>query len=66
MIDSADYKAAKLRRTGVYSKAERDSDYVPVNPSAEARICLNCPLPECKPDTCKRVREERKKLKEQQ
>lgn len=34
-------------------------------PSEEALICLNCPYPKCKPSTCKRLREERKKLKGQ-
>ena len=42
----------------------RDSDYVPVNPSDEAKICLNCPLKSCRPEGCTRLREERKKLKE--
>lgn len=65
MRDRADYKATPLRRGGIYSKVERDSDYVPVNPSAEAQICLNCTAKKCR-GTCERVRTERKKLREQQ
>lgn len=45
-------------------KGERGS-YIPLNSSAEARICLECPLPaeKCKnPLECKRYKEERKKL----
>ena len=34
-------------------------------PSEEAKICLNCTLPEkyCKPHRCNRYKEEKKKLK---
>ena len=34
--------------------------------SAEAKICLNCPLPakKCRPRICKRYKEEMQKLKE--
>lgn len=33
-----------------------------IKTSAEADICLNCPYEKCKPNTCKRVKEELKKL----
>ena len=33
-------------------------------PSAEANICLSCPLPECKKSVCKRFNEEKRKIKE--
>lgn len=37
--------------------------YTPCKESAVAAICLNCPLPECKnPLTCKRCKDELKKL----
>ena len=59
-------KARNLRFCGTYNKQEKASeDFVPTNASAEAQICLNCPLPKCKPDTCKRLKEERQKLKGQ-
>ena len=31
--------------------------------SDEVAICMNCPLPDCPPKTCKRFNEERKRLK---
>ena len=40
-----------------------ESDIV-INSSEEASICLNCPLPNCKKDHCKRYYEELKKIKE--
>lgn len=64
MGDKAEYKVTSLRFSGVYNKTERDNDFVPKNPSAEAQICLNCTEKKCKPGTCKRYREEYKKLKE--
>lgn len=64
MSNSGDYKASKLRYGGVYSKVELNSDYVPKTPSAEAQICLNCTEKKCRPDACKRYKEEHKKLKE--
>lgn len=33
-----------------------------IKTSAEADICLNCSYEKCKPSTCKRVKEELKKL----
>lgn len=43
-------------------KSER-SDLTPPA-SAEANICLNCPLDDCKPQSCERLKKEKKKLLE--
>lgn len=44
---------------------ERASElYTPVKSDSEALICLNCPIPKCKPSVCKRYFEELKKLRE--
>lgn len=37
---------------------------ITLRPSDEAKICIECPLPECKKLNCERFREEKKKLKE--
>lgn len=44
-------------------KGEKE-DYIPLNSSEEAMICLECPLPveACDIIYCKRYKEERKKL----
>ena len=44
-------------------KGEREIR-ISCNSSAEARICLECPLPaeKCKPSTCSRYKEERAKM----
>ena len=52
-----------LRFSGGYSKVERDNDYVPKEPSAEAQICLECTAKKCR-GFCDRLRTEYKKLKE--
>jgi hypothetical protein len=60
-------KASTLNFDSKFSKGERASElYVPDErfASAEALICLNCPLPECKKTVCKRFDEEVKKIKE--
>lgn len=44
-------------------KTEFDKD-VMYTPSAEALICLTCPLPKCSKMVCKRYNEEKKKIKE--
>lgn len=60
-------KTGELRHSEMHCSVKKSCiDFVPTHASAEAQICLNCPYPKCKPDTCKRIREERKKLKEQQ
>jgi hypothetical protein len=59
------YTEKHLSLGGIFTKTERDNDYMPKNPSAEAQICLNCTAKKCK-GTCERLREERKKIKEQQ
>ena len=58
-------KVTKLIFGSLFSKTERDCDYAPVNPSAEAKICLECTAKKCK-GTCERLRTERNKLKELQ
>ena len=45
---------------------ERASDlYTPVKPSKESQICLNCPIPKCKPNRCERYSDELKKLRKE-
>ena len=61
-------KTSTLKFGGICSKGERASDIFQPNErnaSAEALICLNCPLPanQCKPNVCKRDKEEMKKLR---
>lgn len=61
-------KPNALRFGGLFSKGERASDvYKPTNrnASAEALICLTCPLPaeKCNLNCCKRYKEEMLKLK---
>jgi hypothetical protein len=60
-------KTATLIFGSIFAKTERASElYVPNerNASAEALICLNCPLPDCDKKVCKRYKEEKRKLKE--
>ena len=46
---------------------ERASElFVPVHPSKKAQICLNCPLPKCKPRHCKRYDAELKSIIEEE
>jgi hypothetical protein len=47
-----------IRESEMFRPDERNAD-------AEALICLNCPLPECKKNVCQRYNEEVKKIKEQ-
>ena len=47
----------------IHSKTEYNKFYVPINVSAEARICLECSNKKCK-GTCKRLVEEKRKLKQ--
>ena len=52
-------------KSGYFSKPFKVCDmYMPKQTSAEADICLNCPLKDCNPNTCKRYRKESEKLKE--
>lgn len=66
-----DNRPARLNFSNpLFTKGERASEmFVPNerNASAEALICLNCPLPanKCKPNVCQRYKEEMKKIKEQ-
>ena len=59
---------SNLRWVGIFAKNERASEiYKPArrNASAEALICLDCPLPakKCKPGVCQRYKDELKKLR---
>ena len=46
---------------------ERASElYAPVKSDNEALICLNCPIPKCKPRGCKRYSDELKKLRKEE
>lgn len=46
---------------------ERASDlYIPVQPSKKSQICLNCTIPKCKPNGCKRYSDELKKLRKEE
>lgn len=63
-----EYKPSVLNYGGIFSKGERASElYKPTgrNADAEALICLECPLPanQCKPNVCKRYKDEMKKLR---
>ena len=46
-------------------KLKNDDAFYPTNTSQEAKICLNCPFPDCKQGWkgCKYFLKERKKLK---
>ena len=62
-------KISTLKFGGICSKGERASDIFQPNErnaSPEALICLKCPLAadKCKPNVCKRYKEEVKKTKE--
>ena len=59
-------KGNNLKFGGIFSKGERASElYKPKNASAEALICLDCPLPaeKCKPNVCQRYKDEITKLR---
>lgn len=59
-------KARMLKFDSRFTKCGRASDcFVPDERKADAvaKICLNCPLPECNKFKCKRFDEELKKLK---
>ena len=61
-------KISPLRFGSICTKSERtDKMFRPDERKAspEALICLKCPLPvkECKPDVCKRYKEEKLKIK---
>lgn len=59
-------KATSLKFSMRFTKGGRTSDsYRPDerNADAEARICLECPLPDCKKNVCKRYNEAKLKLK---
>lgn len=40
--------------------------YMTFTPSYEARICLECTLPDCKKTKCERFRAEKRKLKQKE
>jgi hypothetical protein len=61
-MDRAEERPTYLLHNGIYRKTMYSSDYVPQNPSAEAKICLECTAKKCK-GTCDRLKQERKKLK---
>ena len=48
-------------------RIDTDGDFYPTQPSSEAKICLNCPLPECIENWngCEYFRKERKRLRVQ-
>ena len=59
-------KASTLRFGGLIKNRNRASEmYRPneLNVSAEAWICLNCPLPECNKINCKRYKDMKRELK---
>jgi hypothetical protein len=57
--------APTLKHNTTFTKGIRSSDaYVPVHPSDEALICLNCDKKKCKPTTCQRYKQEVKKIKD--
>lgn len=53
-----------MPRVCIIPKANKKNRYM-VESSAEAKICLECPLPvnECNPLNCKRYMEEKQKIK---
>lgn len=59
-------KATTLKHDSIFSTSEKTSEMFrpdKKNASAEALICLECPLPECKKNVCQRYKEEAKKIK---
>jgi hypothetical protein len=52
-----------MRTKGHKVKVFKEEDYLPNNVSLEARICLECPFPQCKEWKCKRLKEEKRRLK---
>ena len=60
-------KASTLRFGGLFKAKTKASEvYRPneLRSSAEAWICLNCPLPECNKSKCMRYEEEFEKIKQ--
>ncbi len=55
--------AMRARIDTVTDNLRRGTVHTIYTPTAEADICLNCPLKECSKDKCERFREEKKKLK---
>jgi hypothetical protein len=61
-------KPSTIRFGGVYASGQRESEMFRPNErnaSAEALICLQCPLPDCNKLVCKRYNEEARKIREQ-
>lgn len=55
-----------LDYNSILNVQERASElYVPVHPSKEAQICLNCTNEDCKPRNCTRYNTEIAKVKEE-
>ena len=62
-------KASTLRFGGLFKAKTKTSEvYRPndLKASAEAWICLSCPLPECNKVSCKRYEEEFAKIKQEE
>lgn len=53
----------KARIATVTDNLRRGTVHTIYTPSAEAEICLNCPLKECKKTECERFKAEKRKLK---
>lgn len=53
----------RARIDTVTDNLRRGTVHTLYTPTAEAEICLSCPLKECKKAECKRFKDEKKKLK---
>lgn len=53
----------RARIDTVTDNLRRGTVHTLYTPTAEAEICLNCPLKECKKSECERFKEEKRKLK---
>lgn len=53
----------RARIDTVTDNLRRGTVHTLYTPTAEAEICLTCPLKECKKAECKRFKDEKKKLK---
>ncbi|MFQ9424796.1 MAG: hypothetical protein ACLSTV_02480 [Coriobacteriales bacterium] len=53
----------RARIETVTDNLRRGTAHTLYTPTAEAEICLNCPLKECKKSECERFKEEKRKLK---